>query len=131
MSIITGEIQPVATGPWTPQDTGRKEVQAIAPVSRTEGGTSARLGENKARSENSSAFADQELAAQIADQLQSFLKETMGMELNFVVNDGGRTVVQVRNRDSGEVIRQIPPENLVRVRDKLEELRGILFDSKV
>ncbi|MHC1726657.1 MAG: flagellar protein FlaG [Syntrophobacteraceae bacterium] len=131
MSIITGEIQPVATGTWIAQDTGRKEVQAIAPVAKTEGGASAKLGENKTKNEDSAILADPDLPVQIADQLQSFLKETMGMELKFVVNNGGRTVVQVRDKNSGEVIRQIPPENLIRVRDKLEELRGILYDGTI
>ena len=54
----------------------------------------------------------------------------MGIELNFIAGADGRTVVQVLDSNTGKVIRRIPPEKVSRFRDKIEKLRGILFDGK-
>ena len=39
-------------------------------------------------------------------------------------------VVTVKSADSGEVIRQIPTEAVVRVAHNIEKLKGLLFDGK-
>jgi len=40
-------------------------------------------------------------------------------------------VVQVRDRESGETIRQIPPEEALQVTRNIDRLTGILVDRKV
>jgi flagellar protein FlaG len=40
-------------------------------------------------------------------------------------------VVKVTHKKSGELIRQIPSEDVIRLRQKLEELTGLLFDEKI
>ncbi|MBU1742972.1 MAG: flagellar protein FlaG, partial [Proteobacteria bacterium] len=37
---------------------------------------------------------------------------------------------QVLNRQTNEVIREIPPENIRRLADRMAELNGLLFDSR-
>ena len=69
-------------------------------------------------------------SSEVAQEVQSFLKENMGIELNFVQGGDGRTVVEVLDSNSGKVIRQIPREKVALFRDKMKELRGILFDGK-
>lgn len=55
----------------------------------------------------------------------------MNVSLSFEVYDKtGDVVVKVINRDTKEVIRQIPPEDLLEITEKLEELRGVLFAGK-
>jgi flagellar protein FlaG len=39
-------------------------------------------------------------------------------------------MVQLINRDTREMIRQISPEELLQLNNKLEELRGVLFDGE-
>jgi flagellar protein FlaG len=39
-------------------------------------------------------------------------------------------VVTVKSADSGEVIRQIPTETVIRVAHNIEKLKGLLFDGK-
>ena len=43
----------------------------------------------------------------------------------------GRPIVTVRNTVTGEVVRQIPNEDVLRIAHKLDELKGILFNEKV
>lgn len=43
----------------------------------------------------------------------------------------GRTIIRVSDRDTNEIIREIPPEEFLRVASKLSELMGILVDRKI
>ncbi len=137
MSVNTGEILPIVTStPWVPTEQGRKDTQVIPVVSKVEGGTTKKVGEdkNKDKSEQKDSplqSRDQEFQTHIAEKVQEFLDEATNVQLKFKVDSGfGETRVQVLDKKSGEVIRQIPPESLLEVHSKLEELRGILFDSK-
>jgi flagellar protein FlaG len=132
MSVNTGEIQPIAARPWIIPDATKKEAQVIPPVAKAEGGVTRGVGEDKTDSRDKyTPVSEPKVDVQVAEQIKSFLQETSDVELDFHKDGKGKMVVQVLDRSTGKVIRQIPPENLVQVRDKLEELRGALFDGKV
>ncbi|MEN6439353.1 MAG: flagellar protein FlaG [Syntrophobacter sp.] len=135
MSVNTGEILPIVTSsPWAPTEQSRKDTPVIPVVSRVEGGATKKVGEDKNKSEQRESpvqSRDQASQEHMAAKVQEFLDEATNVQLKFKVNsDAGETVVQVLDKDSGEVIRQIPPESLFEVHSKLEELRGVLFDGK-
>jgi flagellar protein FlaG len=51
--------------------------------------------------------------------------------LNFSIDEKlGRPVVTVRNESTGEVVRQIPNEVVVRVAHSIDELKGLLLNEK-
>lgn len=51
--------------------------------------------------------------------------------LNFSVDEGGgRVVVKVTDADSGDVIRQLPSEEALRLAERLSETRSLLFEAK-
>ena len=51
--------------------------------------------------------------------------------LSFVFDRAINThVVTVKSAQSGEVIRQIPTEAVVRVAHNIEKLKGLMFDGK-
>ena len=53
------------------------------------------------------------------------------MGLDFTVHgDTGRIQVSVTDNESGEVIREIPPEEILNLMAKLDEMMGILYDEK-
>jgi|GEM_PF-1110763 len=41
-----------------------------------------------------------------------------------------RLVVKVTNKETGELIRQIPAEAVIRVADSIDEMRGLLVDER-
>jgi uncharacterized FlaG/YvyC family protein len=45
-------------------------------------------------------------------------------------NDTGHLILEMRDNDTGEVIRQIPLEALLETGQRLEDLRGILVDEQ-
>jgi len=51
--------------------------------------------------------------------------------LAFSYDDSTNTpVVTVRNLESGQVVRQIPSTDLIRLAHRLDELKGILYNAK-
>jgi len=60
------------------------------------------------------------------------LLQDMNRNLSFTVDDqSGESVIVVKDSESDEVIRQIPSEELVILRKKMDDVVGILFDTKV
>jgi len=57
--------------------------------------------------------------------------DNLNVKLQIRVNmDTGQRVVRVVNRDSGEVVREIPPEELVRLEASIDRMIGIFFDQQ-
>jgi len=57
--------------------------------------------------------------------------EELGRAVRFSKNrEFDREVITVVNPDSGDIVRQIPPEYAIRVSEGLKSLRGLLFDDK-
>lgn len=62
--------------------------------------------------------------------IQNFV-QTVQRNLNFSLDDAsGRVVVKVTDGSSGEVIRQIPSEEALRLAESLEQARSLLFKAE-
>ena len=75
-----------------------------------------------------------EKAAQEAEPLEDVvsnlneLVRNLQRELRFTVDEeSGETVVKVIDRETDVVVRQIPSEELLRLRKRLEEATGVIF----
>jgi hypothetical protein len=130
MSTNAGQIQPVASGPMVVPEPQNHEVQSIPPVTGTEGGTTSKVGDFRTYSGADSLEPPLGFSEEFVQQIQSFLKENMDIELGFVADEDGSTVVQILDSKTGKLIRKIPLEKVSRFRDKMAKLRGILFDGK-
>lgn len=68
-----------------------------------------------------------ETVQEVNDLLQS-----MHRNLSFSFDEQlGQSIILVKDSESEEVIRQIPSEELVVLRKKMDDVVGILFDTKV
>ena len=57
--------------------------------------------------------------------------EELGRKVRFSKDrEFDREIITVVNPDSGDIVRQIPPEYAIRVSEGLKSLRGLLFDDK-
>jgi flagellar protein FlaG len=65
-------------------------------------------------------------AVRMLNQQMSSTKRGLGFQVDEAV---GGPVVTVRSADSGEVIRQIPNEVVVRVAHNIEKIKGLLFSA--
>jgi flagellar protein FlaG len=60
------------------------------------------------------------------------IAQTIKRDLKFSVDESsGETVITVVDTNSQEVIRQIPPDYVLVVRENIESLKGILFSAEI
>ncbi|MCB1802330.1 MAG: flagellar protein FlaG [Gammaproteobacteria bacterium] len=97
-------------------------------------GPSARLERTSAIKEKPESPNAVEKAAEDREGLQDVvsnlnqLVRDLHRELQFSVDDdSGETVVKVIDRETDEVVRQIPSEEVMRLRKRLEEAAGVIF----
>ena len=108
--------------------------RAIDDVKQTEAQNQQKLQQNQYNNNNQDEKAqplEREQLEQMAQQLQDFMGE-MNRSLQFKVDeDSGRDVIKVLDKNSGEVIKQYPSEEVLSLVSKLSESAGILIDQTV
>jgi flagellar protein FlaG len=67
---------------------------------------------------------------QVVDQMNKTL-QVYNYNLKFEIVDKHRIVISVINSATGEVLKQIPPEDLVKAFKQMDEFLGVLVDRKV
>jgi flagellar protein FlaG len=108
-------------------------LQQVQSAAKSEGGgldqLAGNLKENYGLNARGKKGEQGELECVVKD-VEDYLSE-MSIKLSFKIHkETGDVVVQVLNEKSGEVIRQLPPEDVLKLREKLEDLKGVLFDGK-
>lgn len=120
--VETGVDAPLKAGNSSPKS-GRAALGApgVEAASAADGTRSGAEGAEGARS------PDGEVTRAAVAKVQDFV-QVVQRDLKFSVDeDSGRTIVTVLDSDSGEVIRQIPPERILQIAENLEEVNGLLF----
>lgn len=116
---------------------GRPVVQTPRPVVPAEVSpkrTIDSLSEDLSISSERSVKTLEENRAALQEAIEELRKasEISGRELGFRVdNVTNRSIVTVSDVKSGEVIRQIPAEVVIRVARSIEQLKGLLFDKSL
>ncbi|WP_267303006.1 flagellar protein FlaG [Pseudomonas sp. BJa3] len=64
-------------------------------------------------------------------EIEKFLKETRRNLEFFTDEESGKIVVKVIASETGELIRQLPSEEALRIAHSLSDVKSILFDAKV
>ncbi len=126
------EVQPLVAESWIRYDKKSQDLPLIQPIGKSgENTKSEEVGRNKTGQDRNLTQQDPGSTRKLVDEVQSYL-DNLNIELEFNIREKtGDIVVRVLDRKSGDVIRQLPPEDLLELRDKLDELRGALFDKKV
>ena len=136
MSEFNVAHSPMAYAPTTkekPADSPEKSLDAalsieqIAEVVQLEKQTSA---EKESSSDKEPAASEQEIAETITE-MNRFL-DSMKRNISFSIDEElGSSVIVVKDSENDEVIRQLPSEELIVLRKKMDDVAGILFDTKV
>ncbi|MFA6284137.1 MAG: flagellar protein FlaG [Desulfurivibrionaceae bacterium] len=104
----------------------------VRPVEKSSEATRNALDDKRLRREEDQArsrLSRADLQAALNDVQERM--DQMGTNLQFAMDKVAEDiVVKVTDKKSGELIRQIPSEDVVKLRKKLEELSGLLFDEK-
>lgn len=74
--------------------------------------------------------SDPERLKHAVKEIEKFV-QSMKRNLDFSIDEkSGRVVVKVIASDTGEVVRQIPTEEALKLADSLNEAGSVLFDAK-
>jgi len=99
-----------------------------APVGRTARGEGTRDGLTSSEQTRQVEQNDPPLN-DVVSELNNLVRE-LHRELQFSVDDeSGETVIKVVDRETDEVVRQIPSEDVVRLRQRLQEAAGAIFQD--
>lgn len=77
-------------------------------------------------------FDPERVRKNLQDAVEHLNKQLVdtGRSLGFRMDEAlNRPIVTVRNSNTGEVVRQIPSEAVIRVAHTLDELKGLLYDA--
>ena len=73
---------------------------------------------------------DPQALAQAVERMEQFMQR-VGRDLEFRVDDTtGKTVVTVYVRGTDDVVRQIPPEEMLAIAARMREVQGLLFNGE-
>ncbi|WP_233270154.1 flagellar protein FlaG [Stutzerimonas stutzeri] len=73
---------------------------------------------------------EQESTADLVEKLRSQM-QNIQRDLSFSVDDStGDVVVRVVDGETGNIVRQIPSEEILRLTERLDEMRSLLFEAK-
>jgi flagellar protein FlaG len=81
--------------------------------------------EAKTNTQSISVSETQEIVKSL-EKYMNVLQTSLGFRVN---KDTDQVVVTITNRETNEVIRQLPPEELVALRERMKELTGIIFSE--
>ncbi|WP_313227520.1 flagellar protein FlaG [Stutzerimonas chloritidismutans] len=116
------------------------QLPAVASAAQAQGQQQAGLQGSADRRVNSAAVDTvgpsdrQAVTAESLGEALSSIKDfvhSIRRDLNFDLDDAsGKMVVKVTDRATGEVVRQIPTEDALRLAESLEEARSLLFKAQ-
>ncbi|NQU43447.1 flagellar protein FlaG [bacterium] len=120
---------PTQTPPPEDQAGKVRETQDSKPApSRAEMTENAFSVEQKAARTKRAPVSTEELAKKIREIVEEIQQKTTSVRFDIDEVDG-EILVKVVNRESGELVRQIPPEDVLNLREKLTRLTGVFFEN--
>lgn len=111
----------------------RAGVGAVAPAARTNEMIAATGTQPVAetRKNDSMSEPDREQVLAAVTEMQDYV-QAAGRNIQFQLDDdSGRMVVKVTEASTGDVIRQMPSEEALRLAENLAEIRSVLFRGEV
>jgi flagellar protein FlaG len=103
-------------------------VEKAARVKEARQASEAQQAEQNQKTESPSEATEQALE-RLQDQAGQALSP-FGHSVRIQADDSGRVIMQVVDKDSGELVRQFPNEDTLVLAERLDEMRGILFSAE-
>ena len=116
--------------PSTPVVSPAKSKSEVKPVSTVSIHDIRRMADIKKDESLNEISENVEAIREVIEALNAAMKEA-STNLHFSVDDNSnRYVVKVQDSSTGEVIRSVPGEAILRMARQIESLKGVLFDDK-
>lgn len=80
---------------------------------------------------NQEGFQPDEAVAKALEEINRRMDKISNSSIRFETDsESGDIIVRIVDRETEEVIRQIPPEEMIRITESLPELKGMLVNSQ-
>ena len=87
-------------------------------------------GKSEQTAGNSEARVGEDSLSKTVDELNDYV-QNLHREIQFSVDsESNQTIIKVIDANTGEVIRQLPPDEMMRLVKRLDELEGLLVREK-
>ena len=103
----------------------------VTPVVEAKEGVSARLNDEALHGKPNKEMSREELEESLRE-IQSRM-DSIGSKLNFGLSKHDQAddiVIKITDRTNGDVVKQFPSEAVIQLREKLNDLVGLLFDKQ-
>ena len=109
-----------------------KQVQKPQDVKKVDsegsGGTRLRRSALKMK-EQFSEFASKQDFNKLVENVNNYV-EMFNNKVSFSMDSKSRQIIYVYDKETGDLVRQIPPEEMMHLLNKLEEISGIIFNDR-
>ncbi|MEE9466315.1 MAG: flagellar protein FlaG [Candidatus Neomarinimicrobiota bacterium] len=70
--------------------------------------------------------------AKVVEDINALVHQVASTKITFDIDEEtGRSVVRVLDKETGEVVRQVPPEELLALVARMRQLSGLIFSEEV
>jgi len=91
-----------------------------------------RIKEKKNVDKEQKGKEDAQVSQALLDDLENNINTIHNVGLEFSMHEeSGRTMIRVVEKDTGDLIRQIPPEEVLDLVSRVGDVLGIFFDKRV
>jgi flagellar protein FlaG len=125
------EIKPVSLGPWTSPEVKDRPEPQVSKIVKVEEGLPGNPGrEAAAQPGQPQPSYSLSQTREAVNHAQSLLN-TLDTGLILVVDErAGGIVVKVLDRNSKRVIRELSPESVIKLKERLKKVSGVLFNGE-
>ncbi len=68
----------------------------------------------------------------VVSDINQLVSQVSTTKISFDIDEAtGQSIIRVVNRETGDIIRQLPTEELLNLVSKMEQLRGLIFDQEI
>ena len=75
------------------------------------------------------AARPEDAVARIHEMIEKANQRVSAVDFEIAHDKGNELIVKVVNKESGDIIREIPPEEIRNMMEQLSQLRGLLFEN--
>ncbi len=108
---------------------GQTAAEAVKPARPQHGSQSGSPSKHKKINSGTLSFTKEDIA-HVVHKVREFV-DSMNTKLSFSYDrEAKRPIIYVVDKNTDKIIRQIPPEEMVQLIRKMDEIRGIIFQGK-
>ncbi len=120
-TMITPSTQPIASTTFAPSTDIKTEVKDVQPI------------KTETKVQNSNNQQEQKDVENLKNISLEFneISDELNLDIKFAYNEKIDTVyLNVTDKNTGKIIRKLPSEDAMKIKESMKDLVGVLFDEK-